>query len=251
MKKLLLASVATVSMLLSMAQPAGDIFPDFTYDDLEGTEHHLQSYLNQGKTVVVDVFATWCGNCQNSVGGLEELYNTYGQAGDESMVVLSFERDSNTDNEEAYAAQYGVESPIIKTATELIADEWNITYQPRYFVICPDGTFQSELVAPIYNDPQPLIDLSEECETITGIGSESLDDRFQLINTSVDNVLRYRSDVMTLKYKILDLTGALSKDGTLSEGEGQIELSELSIGMYLIHLSDDQSVITKRIIKKS
>lgn len=251
MKRLLLSCVSAVLMLSAFAQPAGDIFPDFTYTDLEGTEHHLQSYLDEGKTVVIDVFATWCPVCQSSVGGLEELYHTYGQAGDGSMVVLSFERDPNTSNEAQYAANFGVESPIITGATDLIAAEWNITYQPRYFVVCPDGTFQSELVTPIYNDPQPLIDLSEECEISTGLGSSELESEFTLINSSFNQVLHYQSSVDGVQYRILDLTGAQSQEGRLNVGRGSLELSSLQQGMYLLHLTDGKSVLTKRIIKRS
>ncbi|NND93832.1 MAG: T9SS type A sorting domain-containing protein, partial [Flavobacteriales bacterium] len=135
--------------------------------------------------------------------------------------------------------------------TQLIADEWNITYQPRYFVVCPDGTFQSELVTPIYSNPQPLIDMSEECESVTSILDTSLEDDFSIINTSVENTLFYQSQALRMEYRIMDLTGSVNSSGQLQSGNGQLDLSKLPKGMYLMQVTDGSSILTKRIIKKS
>ncbi len=249
MKKTILNLLLGLTTVAAMAQPAGDTFPDFTFNDTEGTEHHLQSYLDEGKTVVIDVFATWCTLCQSSVPGIEELYDTYGQAGDQSMVVLSFERDPNTSNEAQFIEQYGVESPVITEATELIADTWNITYQPRYFVICPDGSFMSQLSSPIYSNPQPLIDLADDCESVTGISESAISDGFELVSTSFETEIRYTSRLDRLEYTIIDLTGSVVTGGNIPSGAGVIALSNLPQGMYFLQLNDGKTALTKRLIK--
>lgn len=249
MKRLLLFFFLGLLSIAAIAQPTGEIFPDFTYDDLDGNTHHLQSYLDEGKTVVIDVFATWCGPCQNSVPGIEELYNTYGQAGDQSMVVLSFERDPDTDNEAQFIEQFDMESPVITEATDLIADTWNITYQPRYFVVCPDGTFMSQLSSPINSNPQPLVDLANDCESITGLVTSEIADGFDLINTNFESEVNYVSRIERLEYTILDLTGSVVTGGNIPIGRGAIELSSLPQGMYLLQLNDGKSSLTKRLVK--
>lgn len=251
MKKILLNTLLVITTLASVAQPVGEIFPDFTFNDLDGVEHNLQSYLDEGKTVVIDVFATWCPPCQGSVPGIEELYSTYGPIGDQTMVVLSFERDPSTNNEADFIAQYGVESPVITEATELIADTWNITYQPRYFVICPDGSFMSQLSSPIYSNPQPLIDLANECESVTGVSELDIANGFALVNSSFETEVRYNSQIEQLKYTVLDLTGSVVTSGVIPAGSGTIELSSLPRGMYLLQLINGNTALTKRIIKTS
>lgn len=250
MKKNILLSITLLFSLSCFAQPTGDVFPDFTFNDLEGTEHHLQSYLDEGKTVVIDVFATWCGLCQSSTGGIETLHEEYGQGADDgSLVVLSFERDPLTTNEQDFIDTYNVTSPVITEATELIADTWNITYQPRYFVICPDGSFLAQLNSPIYNDPSPLVELSEECAPLSVRDETTLSAGVNLINTAVSQSLIYDNSLDNIQFQILDVTGQISKVGQLTTGRGFITMDGMSKGMYFIRITSGAAAITHRIVK--
>ena len=49
---------------------------DFTATDINGVQHHLQTYLDAGKYVIVDASATWCGPCWSlhQTGVFDELH---------------------------------------------------------------------------------------------------------------------------------------------------------------------------------
>ncbi|MFM7218541.1 MAG: T9SS type A sorting domain-containing protein [Bacteroidota bacterium] len=157
MKKQLLALFACISLLginSSNAQlSAGKIAPDFTAVDINGNTWNLYSILDSGKTVFMDISATWCGPCWNyhTSGILEDLYNTYGPSGtNEVMVFFDEGEDQNTTaqlygpaNLSGSAATQtqgdwvtGTPYPIIDDAS--IASLYQINYFPTIYMICPD-----------------------------------------------------------------------------------------------------------------
>ncbi len=156
MKKFLLVFLSVFTLNSAFAQPA----MDFTATDINGNEHNLFEYLDAGKTVILDVSATWCGPCwvfhQNHY--LEDLYNTYGPGGSDEIVVLFYEGDANTNSDDLNGIGNntigdwvtGTSYPIINPPT--IDTAFMNLYAPFGYptvsVICPDS---KEIIADVYD----------------------------------------------------------------------------------------------------
>lgn len=149
----------------------GSVAPDFTLTDINGQTHNLYSYLNQGKTVFLDFFATWCGPCWNyhNSGALEGLYEAYGPNGTGEVMVIAIEGDGNTTLADLYGTGSntqgnwvaGTAYPIINSAS--LNGAYNIAYFPTIYGICPNRAITE--VGQISTDQ--LYDFVGQCPSMT------------------------------------------------------------------------------------
>ncbi len=145
MKKILHSLLVAVLVSgSSYAQlPSGSIAPDFTVTDLEGVEHQLYDILDEGKPVLLDLFAVWCLPCWSfaQTGVFEDFHEAYGN----SVLVLAAEADPSTDVSELYggSSSIGDWTSIIDyplANDDSIADLYELGYYPTIYLICPDRT---------------------------------------------------------------------------------------------------------------
>lgn len=163
MKKILQLTAAAVLSLTAIGAKAqlanGSIAPDWTLTDILGTSHNLYTDLNSGKTVYIDVSATWCGPCwaYHNTGALEALWVAHGPTGGtgvsgsttNDVMVYYIEGDGATNSADLNGTGTstqgdwvtGVSHPIIDPATAAINtfnSNYAIAYFPTIYMICPD-----------------------------------------------------------------------------------------------------------------
>ena len=72
----------------------GQRFLDLEEADTEGNMHKLSEYVGQGKWVLVDFWASWCGPCKAEMPNVVAAYNQYHDKGFE-IVGLSFDQEKD------------------------------------------------------------------------------------------------------------------------------------------------------------
>ncbi len=158
--------------------PNGSFAPKFTATDIEGNEWNLYDILAEGKTVILDVSATWCGPCwdYHQSGILDELYADYGPDGTDELMIFLIEGDEDTTLEDLFGTGdntlgdwvEGTHYPIIESRA--IAEAFEISFFPTLFMICPDRKTYRPINSPVetfYNEIQT-------CPSQTGTYNVSL-----------------------------------------------------------------------------
>ena len=145
-------AIWTYGTTLQAALSDGSEAPDFTQLDINGNTHTLSNYLSEGKMVVLDFFATWCGPCWNyhNTHALADLYDEYGPNGSDEVMVFGMEADLSTDDNCIYGFANcsspptlgdwteGVPYPIINITDPALPSQYNITYFPTIYTVCSD-----------------------------------------------------------------------------------------------------------------
>jgi hypothetical protein len=168
MKKFFTFFAAIALAAVSYAQlPAGSIVPDFTVYEIDKTNGNmitdqsinLYNLLNDGKTVFIDVSATWCGPCWNfhQTGTLDGIWSNYGpNSSNYDSYVIWMEGDegnysSLTGGTDAGGSSSqgnwlnGVEYPIVPlhlapnaTNQSTILGNLGLAYYPTIYMVCPN-----------------------------------------------------------------------------------------------------------------
>ncbi|MFV0592019.1 MAG: TlpA family protein disulfide reductase [Draconibacterium sp.] len=153
------ARLEGVKLKLAQGNKEGQPAIDFTYPDINGKNVSLSGM--QGKVVVIDVWATWCGPCKAQIPALKKLEVDYHN---KDVVFLSVSIDEEKDKQkwtdfvkkeelkgvQLFAGGWGSD----------IAKYYGIRGIPRFMVVGKDGNLVSiDAPRPSTPDLKKMIDV--------------------------------------------------------------------------------------------
>ena len=112
---------------------------DFAGQDLEGRERHLTDFVGQGKYVLVDFWASWCGPCRAQIPNIKDCYEKYREKGFE---VVGISLDTKQEAWEKCVAEMGIEWPQLsdlKGWESEACNLYNIRAIPQVLLYDPEG----------------------------------------------------------------------------------------------------------------
>ena len=215
--------------------------PDFTVTDSHGESHSLYAdYLDQGKTVLIEIFYTTCPPCNSIAPLMEPFYQEWG-AGEYDVEFFELS-DKNFDSDalvNAYQEQYsetfigaGVEGGSLAAVAPYKSGQYGPWFgTPTYVVIAPDGTFRYNVDG---SNNQSTIDSLDAAIAATGAVKPVIEQ--PVIVSGVVQFLQGSLGVGNAIVQLLDANdNIVMSDATNTSGEFDLSilLSEVQAGWKL------------------
>ena len=139
------ALLAGVSLWAAYAAPAhqpATVSLDFTLKDMNGHDVRLTDF--EGKPLLVNFWATWCGPCLLETPELVELANEYRDRG---LIVIGISTDDTAEQIRPFAATFNVTYPLLvgKDREDLFGAFKLGAGIPTTVLIRPDGSVAARL----------------------------------------------------------------------------------------------------------
>ncbi|HHV40826.1 MAG: TlpA disulfide reductase family protein [Bacteroidales bacterium] len=115
----------------------GMLFTDFTIEDSDGETVSFSDYIGQGKYVLVDFWAGWCGPCKREIPHIREVYDKHNG---ENFTVLGVAVWEEPDATKQAIEELDVVWPSIINAQSIPTDIYGIKGIPHIILFAPDGT---------------------------------------------------------------------------------------------------------------
>ena len=113
--------------------------PDFTVYDLDGNTHRLSDF--QGKPVILNFWASWCGPCKMEMPDLEKAYQEYGDRIQFMLVDLTDGSQETVEKASAFIKEQGYTFPVFYDTAMEGAYAYGVSGIPVTYFINSEGVF--------------------------------------------------------------------------------------------------------------
>ena len=114
--------------------------PDFRFSDAAEKEFTLYQVLEQGKPVVINFWASWCGPCKSEMPEFQKLYEEKGEDIQFLMINLTDGSRETMETAQDFLAESGYTFPVYYDLWQEAAYKYYVMSIPMTLFLHADGT---------------------------------------------------------------------------------------------------------------
>lgn len=114
----------------------GDQAPNFALTKMDGSGEKVSLQELEGKGVMINFWATYCGPCKDEMPYMESLYSEYKDKGIEILAVSVDATDLVVDR---FADDYGLTFPILRDRSSQVMELYDVSDLPASYFVSPEG----------------------------------------------------------------------------------------------------------------
>ncbi|MCY3412159.1 MAG: TlpA family protein disulfide reductase [Candidatus Heimdallarchaeota archaeon] len=123
----------------------GDAAVDFNLTDFfdDSIKYSLSDF--EGKIILLDMMASWCGPCQSAMPEMVRLYNMFASTNKLEFISIGIDQTEDDSDLEGFHTQFGIDWPFARDVDGAIGsgsvwDVYGSGYIPTYYLIHENGT---------------------------------------------------------------------------------------------------------------
>jgi cytochrome c biogenesis protein CcmG/thiol:disulfide interchange protein DsbE len=129
-----LGKITGVSTDSTQSPQVGKLAPDFYFENPEGESTSLSQL--QGKPVLLNFWATWCGPCVHEMPFLEQINQDWPE---EELALLGVNIGESPSQAAEFMQGNGLSFTVLLDSQTAVAQKYNIKYIPTTFLIDREG----------------------------------------------------------------------------------------------------------------
>ncbi len=131
------ARAAAEAQAAAAYKPGSHPLSELDLTDIEGNKITAESL--EGKVVIMDFWATWCGPCMASMPHMKELYAKHHEA--DGVEVIAVNRDRDIDTLRKTKQEVGMPWKHVFDGDASISKKFNVTGIPQIFIFSRTGEY--------------------------------------------------------------------------------------------------------------
>jgi len=144
LKVILLIILTSMILITGCSAPEiGKSAPSFQLTDINGKSVSLSDF--QGKPVLINFWATWCGPCLFEMPYIQEVYDEWAERG---LVILAINVGESLTTVKEFMHYFNLSFPVLLDMKKNVAAKYNVIGYPTTYFIDGDGIIRDIKIGP-------------------------------------------------------------------------------------------------------